>query len=225
MTDQPAGTIAARNWPSLLAIGLGSALMMLAMAHHPSGQAYSGPDAVREIAAAAAFNRTVHGVLIAIMAVLTAGYAGFSATLRPRALGRFGLAAFAVGALFESVAGLINGFAVSGLMEHYAGAPAETLAALGPMKQTLWQLNQAFAGAGVIAMSLAVVLWSAALVRERGVLKLVGGAGILLGLAAIGALVGGWLELDVQGFGLFVAGQAVWGLVLALVLALTRRAN
>lgn len=224
MTDQTGAAAPARNWPSLLAIGVGSAAMVLAMTHHPSGHAHTVPDAVREIADGAGFNRLVHGLLIAIMVVLTAGYAGFSATLRPRALGRFGLAAYATGALFESVAGLINGFAVSGLTEHFAGAPDETLAGLAPVMQALWQLNQAFAGAGVIAMSLAVVLWSVALLREGGAIRLVGGAGCLMGLAAIGALIGGLLHLDVHGFGLFVAGQAAWGVALALSLAFLRRA-
>ena len=77
-----------------------------------------------------------------------------------------------------------------------AEAPARETA--GPVFRALWELNQAFAAAGVVATGAAVVLWSI-------------------------ALIGGWLTLDVQGFGLFVLVQAIWGLAAAANMLWGRR--
>lgn len=227
MTEQTAlptrVTGSTRDRGSAAAIGLGSIAMVALMAMHPSIDAHGLQDTVREIAHGAAVNRSVHGMLIAVACLVAAGYAGFAETLPHRFLGRTGLLAWLAGTLAMAIAGLINGFAVTGLAERYDGAAPADAVGLSPVFSALWQLNQAFAGTGVVAMALAVVLWSASLVRTPGAARWVGAAGCLFGVVAGGAMLADRLHLDVHGFGLFVGFQAAWSVAAAALLAWGRR--
>jgi hypothetical protein len=190
------------------------------MAMHPSVQAHGLQAVVREIADGAGMNRSVHGALLVMALVSAAGHAGLAAKLRPGFLTRTGLLAWLGGTIGMVAAGLINGFAVGALSQRFADSA--DLTGLAPVLAALWELNQAAAGAGVVLMSTAVLLWSVLLVRGKGAARILGGVGCLAGLAAIGAMLGGALTLNVHGFGLFVVGQALWSLA-ASVLLWTRK--
>ena len=70
-------------------------------------------------------------------------------------------------------------------------------------------VNQVFAKLGVIAMSLAIVLWSADLVRTPGAVRLTGVLGFAAGALAMGTLlVAG--HLTPLTLGIIVLGQAIW---------------
>jgi len=211
-----AAPILTRDRASAALMAFAAVGMTALMAMHPSLQAHGLQSVVREIAEGAGMNRAVHGALLVMAAISAAGHAGLAARLRPGILARSGLLAWLGGTIGMFAAGLINGFAVGALAERYAGA--SDLTGLGPVLSALWELNQAAAAVGVALMSVAVLLWSLVLVQDRGAVRIVGGAGCLAGLAAAAAMLGGFLTLNVHGFGLFVLGQTLWSLAAAALL-------
>lgn len=208
--------ILTRDRISAVAIAAGSVGMVALMALHPSVQSHGLRAVVREIAEGADASSAVHGALLVMAAVSAAGHAGLAARLRPGFLARTGLLAWLGGTIGMVAAGLINGFAVGALAKRFIDSP--DLTGLAPVLAALWELNQAAAGAGVVLMSTAVLLWSGLLVQGPGAARVLGIAGCVAGLATIGALLGGALTLDVHGFGLFVLGQALWSLAAAILL-------
>lgn len=214
---------AQRDRLSALIIGGGSLLMGLAMAHHPTAHGHSLPDVLQSMARINSLNALVHGSLLGIIGLLALGYAGFSDGLAFPRLARAGRLAYFAGALAMSVAGLINGFAAPAVARKLMAQPAQDLTGAAPVFSALWELNQAFAAAGVVATAMAVVLWSIALVRQGGLGRWVGAAGIAANVGLLVALLGGWLTLDVHGFGLFVLVQAAWGLMVAAHMLWGRR--
>jgi hypothetical protein len=212
-----------RDRASALMIGGGSLLMALAMAHHPTAHGETLNEVVHGMVRGAAFNGLIHGVLVAVIGLLAIGYAGFADGLAHPRLARAGRLAYFAGALALGAAGLVNGFATPALAAALARGDAAALAAARPVFDALWALNQAFAAAGVVAIGTAVVVWSIALFHQAGFGRWVGAAGALASSACLVALIGGWLTLDVHGFGLFVLIQAVWGLAVAALMLWGRR--
>jgi hypothetical protein len=81
-------------------------------------------------------------------------------------------------------------------------------------------LNQALANLGVVAMSGGILAWALGLVHDKGWARIVGGIGILAGIAPAVALVMGGLHLDVHGMMLVILIQAAWNVGIGLLLAL-----
>jgi len=195
--------------------------MGFVMAHHPAGHGAGLPEAMHSLALVGGLNALVHGSLLAIIGLLAVGYAGFSDGLAFPRLARAGRLAYFAGALAMGGAGLINGFVAPAVARKLTAA--QDLPAAGPVFRALWELNQAFAAAGVVATGVAVVLWSIALIRQGGLGRWIGAAGVVANAALLVALIGGWLTLNVHGFGLFVLVQAAWGLMVAASMLWGRR--
>lgn len=189
-----------------IALAAAAALSVLAMAHHPTGTAL-----------AATLGRLVHGVLMALVLVMLAGFFRFAAM---RGLDRFAVAlAFALyaAATFANLlAAAINGFVVPALLERGA---YETNAAL------LWTLNQTFAKAAVFAISAAFGLWGADLLwRGPRAARLLGGLGVVAGLAPAALLAAGILDMHVAGAFVIYAAQALFALLAGVWMA-TRKGD
>jgi hypothetical protein len=79
-------------------------------------------------------------------------------------------------------------------------------------------INQAFAQIFVVASCGAVALWSFMIVKRRAFPIGIGIYGLLLGPALVIAMISGSLRLDVHGFGLIVFSQAVWFILMGILL-------
>lgn len=79
-------------------------------------------------------------------------------------------------------------------------------------------INQAFAKIFVAASCAAIVLWSLAIVQRRMFPVAIGIYGLLLGPALVIAMTTGGLSLDAHGFGLIIFSQAVWFIVVGILL-------
>lgn len=182
-------------------------LSLFAMLHHPvahSSGAQSHSDAMIRIAGLA---RLVHGALLATMTLSLVMLAEFAQLrVRSAACVRAGFVVYLIGTLLLGGAALINGFAVPALAESVAANTTGIEAAYA----LAWQLNQALAGAGTIALAAGMAIWSSDLVRTPGLTRLTGGYGILSGAALAVALAGGWLQLKVPGMLLSLVLLAVW---------------
>jgi len=82
-------------------------------------------------------------------------------------------------------------------------------------------VNQAFARIMVVASSVAILLWSFAIMRTRALPRSAGVYGAVAAIALICAVAPGFLKLNVHGFGLTVLVQGVWFIMVGT--ALSRR--
>jgi len=214
---RPSGQVA--GW--LLAAS--SLLSLLFMLHHPSVAATATGQMVAEVSREALLAMTVHGVLIAMLFVQF-----YSLTVLSVRLGLrrgpviAGLTAQAAGVLAMLGAALISGFLVPDLAGHLGGASREALE-MGRQQMSFAHLaNQRLAQVGVVAMGLAMAMWSITLLADRGFTRLIGAAGLLLGSALVTAMLSGRITLHVHGMTLVLAILVVW--YLAVAVQLIRRA-
>jgi hypothetical protein len=208
--------------PSGLAAGIAIAccavVTIFAVAHHPTVSARAPAEAMAAMVRVATPDRIVHGVLIAIMAVLLFGFSVFS--LRRglhRATSIAGLIAYAAGVIALTGAGLIDGFLVPAIAERYARASPEAIKTTIPLLLVGALTIQILSKFGIVAMSTAVAFWSADLVATPGVLRATGVIGFVSGIVAVVFLVFAG-NLNPHSLGAIVTAQAVWYLAVAVLL-------
>jgi hypothetical protein len=184
-----------------------AAAALLAMSHHPT---HLGQGAL---------SGWVHGVLIALSAVIAYGFLHWS---RLRGLDRPAVAAALVAygvALFGGIgAATINGFVLPAFPHGHGGGEAHQLAGAA---------NQALAYLGVVATGAAYALWSLDLLRPRGTRaeKLVGAVGLVAALVPLALLAAGVLRMNMAGALIVYGSQWAWmALVGLLMIAAGRRA-
>ncbi len=79
-------------------------------------------------------------------------------------------------------------------------------------------VNQGYAQVFVAASSVAILLWSIAILRKRDLSWGLGIYGCVLGTVTLLALFSGHLRLDTHGFGAVAVGQAIWFIVAGALL-------
>jgi hypothetical protein len=124
--------------------------------------------------------------------------------------------AYGLGLAFMVFAAMVSGFFVPRLASYYGGASVGELEALMPVLRLGFQMNQSLAGAGTVAFSAAILLWSWVLLGREGASRAVGVLGLVVGAVPAGALLGGRLHLDVHGMGAVMLGQALWSVGVAI---------
>jgi hypothetical protein len=175
----------------------GSLLSVFVMAHHPE---HVDPNGIVGL---------VHGAMIALMAVIAFGFAHFAlrrGVSRPAILA--GLIAYFIGLVADLGAGTTNGFIVPAHGTALSGRDVFLLA---------WEANQALARLGVFATAAAFAFWSIDFLRRPGSEpKVIGGLGLLAGLAPAGLLATGLSDMHVAGAFAAYAAFALWGTIVGL---------
>ena len=186
----------------LIAAPLASLVMM---AFHPTGRALA-----RDFASVAPIDSAVHTLAIVITVTTFFGTLALSRALVAREVAATaGLVAFAFGSVAVMFAAIASGFVAPGLTEHaHGGDPAA--AAYRPAHILTFLLNQACAKVYTVASSVAIVLWSAAMLKSAGFHRGLAFYGLVLGVAAAGVTLAGALRMDIHGFGAVVLGQTIW---------------
>jgi len=113
----------------------------------------------------------------------------------------FAFITYAVGAMAMLIAATLSGFVASAVVNddvlfHYTG-----------------YLNRSFATVGVVAISLAILLWSIAMIGERLWIAVLG---LAIGGATIIAVGSGRLRLNLHGFAIVAISQAIWTICVAV---------
>lgn len=199
-------------------------LEILVMAHHPSGHAPDIAAAVQQILQLGKLSAWVHGVALAAMLCIAYGLLEF--TLRRGALRpwmRAGSIAYGAGVLVMMGASLVSGFILPGLVASTPHGSATDLAINAQLMILCRELNQSCANVATVAISAGICCWSVDFLRERGLLRVLGLLGLIVGILPAAALISGSLHLDVQGMSEVVWLQSVWNCAIAIVLI--RRAN
>jgi hypothetical protein len=187
---------------------------------HPEVTSTDLAGVLHQMAAHAVFNGWVHGILIALYLVLVAGFYGLSRQLGfGRPLVVLAMVFYSAGVLAMMSAAVINGFAFGMFAGRYAQFPSDHAAAIGSSINLAGTISATWAGIGATATSAAIVAWSCVMLNCSGVARVIGGSGIILGIATAFMLVTGTLILNVHGFLLLVVTQAIWTIVIGLQLA------
>jgi hypothetical protein len=195
------------NCMSALALITGMAGSIITMAFHPTGHDLSTPE---HSASMMQLNVAVHSLALVCVPILFMGALGLTRRLAAtNRLALAGLVLFGYAEVAVMIAATVSGLVAPGLFHHMAADPG--MADIWRAVLTLnGHLNQAFAQVYVVASSAAIVLWSAAILRASNFSRPLGVYGCILGPLTVIAVLSGHIRLNVHGFGMIVASQAVW---------------
>lgn len=126
-----------------------------------------------------------------------------------------GLVLFALASIAVMNAGTLNGLVAPKLMRQIVAATPETRGTWQMMLNYNFQINQAFARVYSVGASLALLLWSASILRYRTMGLGVGIYGVVLGMVTAMGICSGLLTPDRHGFAILIFGQAIWFLLMA----------
>ncbi len=197
-----------------LALIAGMVGTIITMALHPTGHDLTAG----QFASVAQLNVAVHSLALVCIPILFLGVLGLTRRLdAPNRLALAALVFFGFAEVAIMIAATASGLIATGLIHHIAADPG--MADMWRAVLTLnGHLNQAFALVFVVASSVAIVLWSAAILKGRAVARWLGIYGCILGPLTVLAVLSGHLRLNVHGLGLVVLGQAVWFISAAVML-------
>jgi putative transcriptional regulator len=205
-----------------MALLTSSFIALAAMAQHPTIGDIRSDSFAKNVERVASLTQMVHGTMIVLVAIITWTLIVFA--LR-RGISRWlmlqGVVAWVIGAASMIVAAAFNGFVVIDIARTTTRVPEAT--------DMLKVVLQGFgAGVGVIevigavAISSALILWSADLTRNNSIARWVGVFGLVAAAGLIIALATGMMRLNVPGMMLVVAVWAVWFLAVGALMTLRK---
>jgi hypothetical protein len=198
--------------------------MIITMILHPTGKV--GPEGVESMVHMLV---AVHSLALASMPVVFLGAWGLSrrvASADRLAMTALVLYAFATVAVMNAV--VFDGLVAPNLIRQIVS----THDTATPGTSEGWRLafnynsylNQAFARLYAVAASIAIVLWSVVIVRDRALARGAGIYGCVLGALTVAGVFSGRLNPDVHGFGLVIFSQALWFVIVGVLLCRVRNA-
>jgi hypothetical protein len=205
-----------------IALTTSALLAVFAMAHHPTAGGEDFMAFARNVERTAVLNQAVHGVLIALVAVITWGLVVFA--LR-RGVGSplvtLGLVAWAIGVAGMTIAPIFNGFVIVDVARRALAEP-ETSELLRAAFLTISAAVGVVAVIGALGMSAAMVFWSADLARSAGAVRWVGGLGLAAGAILVLALLTGIVRLNLGGMTLVLAVWSAWFVAVGALMILRK---
>lgn len=201
--------------PAAIAIGITTALAMIALSHHPVGrQVATAQEGLAAMAALASQDEIVHGLLILMFAIFAGGHAVFSHLLgatRPAVL--LAITAYGIGCILLVGAMLLDGFVTPQLTARFITAPEALARQVQVSMVEISTVIQVLSRAGLLAIGVAFVAFALALVTGTSRLRharLLAALGLLAGvLPAIFVLFGG-VHLAPGNLMVIFAAQVAW---------------
>ena len=160
-----------------------------------------------------------HSLALASVPLTLFGYLGLSRRLgwdNTPALAA--LVAYAFAAMAVLCAAVFSGLVAPSLTRQMTAADESTRQVLQSIFHYNGSLNQGFAKVFVVASSVAVILWSVSIMKTGRFALIIAIIGIVVSLASLAAFFAGHLRLNVHGFGLFMLAQAVWTILVGVLL-------
>jgi hypothetical protein len=199
-----------------IALIIGAVSGMITMSLHPVAGAHPiAPEQFEKLAT------LIIGVHVLAIAGVPFSFLGALALARrldsPGRLALAGLVVYSLGLVAVMIAPAMSGLVGTEILRR--------IIARGPSSEQ-WRtlmdynflINQAFAKIFVMASCSAVALWSLLIVKSRALPVAIGIYGLFLGPAVVVAMISGALSLDVHGFGLVIFSQAIWFIVIGILL-------
>jgi hypothetical protein len=143
---------------------------------------------------------------------------GFTRRLSPGyGLADLALATYAFALVAVMSAAIASGFIAPRLIEALGHAEGQR-----PIIDSLfhfnYQVNQAFAMVFVVLSSVAMLLWSVAMLRARSFARGIGIFGCVIGALLLLGVVSGHLRLNVHGFGMIMLLESAWLITVGVAL-------
>jgi len=190
-----------------LALIAGSAGVILALGLHPSGRDLF---AAETFASAARKLIAVHSLALACLPVWLFGAWGLSRRLDVQWTARAALVTYAFALMAMMNAVVIDGLVTPGLAHGIVNATGTAGQGWRIAFNHNSLMDQAFMRVFLVASSVAIVLWSASILRSAALGRAVGVYGCVLGAATVIAQLSGQLDIHQHLFGAAIVGQVVW---------------
>lgn len=197
---------------------IGSLGAITTMTFHPTGHDLLGqPDEI------ARRNEMItiatHTLALFSSPLLFFGFLGFSRRLGlDHPLVSAAMVSYGFALLGGMCAAVINGLVAPAITRQILTADESNgqMLRLILMNNTL--LNQAFSKVFVVASSLAMILWSARIMKVGGFARIIAILGCIIGLISVIGLLLSYLRLNTHGFGILILGQMIWTILIAVFL-------
>ena len=195
------------NRKSGVALITGSIGGIVTMAIHPTA---GGPMTAAQVDRLAVVSGVAHGLAIASVMVLFLGACGIARRIAAGDRTAFaGIVVFGFACVAVFVAATVSGFILPAIMKHMA-RDASNMNTWQIVIDSIFQINQAFARIYSVGASVAVILWSASILRNGGLGRGIGIYGCIVSALIIVGVGVGHLRLNVHGMAAVWFGQAIW---------------
>jgi hypothetical protein len=197
-----------------LALFAGAVGMIITMAFHPHGVVSAA-----QVESMARNLTAVHSLALASLPLIVLGLLGLSQRLKgPDRLALGALVLYALAAVAVMNAAVMDGLVAPNVMRRMVEAGASARESWSVVFRYNFEVNQANARLYVVGSSLAVILWSIAILRSGSLARGVGIFGCILGVLTVAAMGSGKLTPDVHGFGAVIVGQGIWFITVGALL-------
>ena len=206
-----------------LAIAATTTLILVALSHPPLGAAaMSMWQQLARLVAAQQQAGLVHGVIIVLLAVLAGAYGVFGTMLGERRPAvRLASATYRAGCSLMVLAMLLDGYVTPQVAAAFIDGPAGDVPFVFLLLRCVGVLIQVLAKAGFLAMCVACLAWSCALLVERPRRPWSTAciaAGLLAAALPAGVILGTSMQLAPASLMLLFGAHALWNLMVALLL-------
>lgn len=200
-----------------ICLSLGAALATLTMAMHPVG------GSLAEIARKKGIFIFSHSLAIISIPFICFGFWGLATALATKS--RISFLAFAIvsfGLIAVMIAGTVNGFVLPMFASAYSGSTVD-----GTILQSIrdygWLLGISMDYIFIVALSLAMVIWSCIVITTGQLSKWLGYYGLLIVIVTTVGLLMKFNFTSVFGFGLFIFSLVSWKIIAAILLIISSK--
>lgn len=158
----------------------------------------------------AAGNVAVHAVALVTLPMLFLGLWGLTRRLAPSDLSLAALVLYGFGGVATVPAAVMSGFVATEVILDMDGVGAASRELSFALLRYTGLVNRGFYACAVVAVSLAILLWSAAILRGRRLSRSAGIVGLVVGAVVPLGLFSGHLGLGLHGAGIITGAQSVW---------------
>jgi hypothetical protein len=186
-------------------------LILLTMIIHPAGGNF------QHLLQLAPLTMGAHALAIVSLPFAAIGFWGLTRRIGVDHLLSVTAFAFAVlGLIAAALAATTNGLVLPLFIRQYQDASADMVNTLKPLMTYSRTVNLAFDFIYTGAFSLAILLWSIAILSTRRLARWIGGLGIVVAVASAGVVGLGVSPGSLHGFHLFVMGLVVWTIAVSM---------
>jgi len=183
----------------------GAAAGVVVMGLHPTAHGLMSAESGRHLTQ---LNVLVHGLALAAVPMVFLGLLGLCRRLGPSDLATAGLVAYGWGCVAVMSAAVASGFVAPEVIARLASEGGATMPESLLAYTGLW--NKEFAKVNVVATSVAIVLFSATMLRRGRLSRAAGAFGAVAGGVISILFFAGHLTLDLHGFRFVTFAQSAW---------------
>jgi hypothetical protein len=197
----------------------GAVLATLTMAIHPVG------GSLAEIAGKKEIFIVSHILALISIPFIAFGFWGLATALATKS--RISFLAFSVtcfGLIAVMIAGTVNGFVLPMFASNYSGSTVDG-AVLHAIRNYGWLIGTSMDYIFLIALSLAIVIWSLIITATGELSKWLGYYGLLIVVVTMLGLLMKFNFTSALGFGLFIFSLVSWKIIAAILLMITPSKN